>query len=87
MSKDFQNFQFKKHAESQSDEEKVKSAYDSLKDLDEATLNKKLESEVARQKQTGQFNYDLLKSSVESMRPFLSCETYDNLKNLLEKIK
>ena len=69
------------------DEEKIRGVYNELKDLDSSALNKKLQEEVAKQKSSGQFNYEMLSSSVESMRAFLPQETFNNLQNLLKDLK
>ncbi len=68
-------------------EEKLKSTYDDLKNLDSDSLSYKLAEEVKKQKEEGTFNFDLIKSSIESMRPFLTNETYINLKQILENLK
>lgn len=69
------------------EEDKIRGVYNELKDLDSSALNKKLREEVANQKKSGQFDYNMLSSSVESMRSFLPEETYRNLQNLLKDIK
>ncbi len=69
------------------EEEKIRQTYNELKDLDSNALNEKLREEVAKQKSSGQFNYDMLSSSVESMRSFLPQETYLNLQKLLKDLK
>ena len=61
--------------------------YEELKDLNSDQLTKRLFSEVKKQKSEGTFNYDMLSASVESIRPYMSNETYLNLKKLLESLK
>lgn len=68
-------------------QEKLRSTYDELKNLDSDSLSQRLAEEVSRQKGSGTFDYASLSSSVEAMRQYLPSETYQNLKNLLEKIK
>lgn len=69
------------------DEQKIRQAYDNLKDLDSSALASKLAEEVGRQKADGSFDFDLLSQSVEVMRAFLPADTYQNLKKLLENLR
>ncbi len=86
MSKSFSDFEYENpHQENMQDA--VKQTYDELKDLDQTTLQQKLIEEVNKQKANNTFNFALLSSTVESMKPFMPQETYDGLKNLLERIK
>lgn len=67
--------------------ENLQEAYDDLKDLSNDELTQKLYSEVKKQKENGDFNYNALCENVERLKMFLPQETYENMKNLLEKIK
>lgn len=87
MSKSFSSFDYCKKPEGEDMQSKVRKSYDELKDLDKSALEERLIREVNRQKAENTFNFDLLSSSVESMRSFLSPQTYEDLKNLLERIK
>ena len=95
MGKNFCDFKFneqkinpnEKIEKSTNHEEKLKATYDDLKNLDSDSLSYKLAEEVKKQKEEGTFNFDLIKSSIESMRPFLTNETYINLKQILENLK
>lgn len=95
MGKNFCDFKFneqkispnEKIDKSTNHEEKLKATYDDLKNLDSDSLAYKLAEEVKKQKEEGTFNFDLIKSSIESMRPFLTNETYINLKQILENLK
>ncbi len=95
MGKNFCDFKFneqkinpnEKIDKSTNHEEKLKATYDDLKNLDSDSLSYKLAEEVKKQKEEGTFNFDLIKSSIESMRPFLTNETYINLKQILENLK
>lgn len=69
------------------DEQKIRQAYDNLKDLDSSALASKLAEEVGRQKADSSFDFDLLSQSVEAMRAFLPADTYQNLKKLLENLR
>lgn len=94
MSKNFADFKYTKPAKeqpkpkiSQDEQEQIKKTYDALKDMDSDALAKRLAQEVGKQKSEGNFDYDMLKSSVESMKSFLPLQTYENLKKLLENIR
>lgn len=87
MSRNFADFEYKNEHKSQKSEQDIKSRYNELKDLDRGSLQAKLNEEVAAQKANGTFNYELLQSSLESMRAFLPPENYQNLQRLLESIK
>lgn len=96
MSKNFADFKAEKpqsnetakeNTQKPSAEEELKKTYAELKDLDSNSLAARLSEEVKRQKNSGTFNYELLRQSVESMRMFLPQESYISLKNLLENIK
>lgn len=87
MSRNFADFECKTEHKSQKSEQDIKSRYDELKDLDRDSLQAKLNEEVAAQKANGTFNYELLQSSLESMRAFLPPENYQNLQRLLQSIK
>ena len=65
----------------------IKSSYDQLKDLNTDQLSKKLFDEVSRQKKNGTFDYEMLISSVESIKHLIPKENYENLKRLLNSIK
>ena len=68
-------------------EKDIKASYDELKDLNEDELSKRLYDEVRRQKQDGSFNYDMLESSVESIKHLIPNENYQNLKRILKTLK
>lgn len=68
-------------------DENLMSTYDSLKDLSGEELNKKLFDEVKRQKMEGTFNFDALNQSIESIRGYMTEETYNNIKGILESLK
>lgn len=93
MGKNFADFDYQSHekfekkSDTKFDEQEIKDRYEKLKDLDHDSLQAKLYEEVAMQKANGTFNYELLQSSLESMRTFLPSENYQNLKRLLESIR
>lgn len=97
MSKNFSDFKFeaKTHEfeaktskpESKTNQNDLRKNYDELSRLDNDSLSRRLASEVAKRKQEGSFDANMLLSSVESVRAFLPPETYQNLKNLIENLK
>ena len=68
-------------------EDDLKKAYDDLKDKSPEELNKRLFDEVKKQKSEGTFNFDALSQSVESIKGYMSEETYKNIKSILETLK
>lgn len=87
MGRNFADFEYKSDRKSQKGEKDINARYEELKNLDRDSLQAKLNEEVAAQKANGTFNYELLQSSLESMRTFLPSESYQNLQRLLESIK
>ena len=67
--------------------ESLKETYDSLKDLSGDELTQKLYNEVKKQKENGDFDFNALSENIERLKMFLPCETYENMKNMLEKLK
>ena len=65
----------------------IKETYEDLKDLNSDELSQKLFEEVKRQKEEGVFDYEGLSANLELMKTFLPKNTYENMKNMLEKIK
>ena len=55
--------------------------------MPEDELLKTLFTEVDKQKQNGTFNFENLKSLVESMAPMLTSEQLNNINVLLEKMR
>ena len=68
-------------------ESDLKEAYEKYKDMPEDELLKTLFTEVDKQKQNGTFNFENLKSLVESMAPMLTSEQLNNINILLEKMR
>ena len=68
-------------------ESNLKEAYEKYKDMPEDELLKTLFTEVDKQKQNGTFNFENLKSLVESMAPMLTSEQLNNINILLEKMR
>jgi len=65
----------------------IKETYEELKDLNSDELSQKLFEEVKKQKEEGVFDYEGLSANLELMKAFLPKNTYENMKNMLEKIK
>ena len=87
MSKSFSNFCDEDSKKENKKQEDLQSTYEELKNMNYDELTQRLYNEVKLQKQNGSFNYESLCQSIESIRPFISNETYHNMKNMLEKIK
>ena len=68
-------------------ESDLKEAYEKYKDMPEDELLKTLFTEVDKQKHNGTFNFENLKSLVESMAPMLTSEQLNNINVLLEKMR
>lgn len=79
--------EFKNNENIKVQEELLKEKYDQLKDKDESQLMSELLSEVSKQKQNGSFDYNNLKSTVDSLGGFLSEEQKSKIDNILESIK
>ena len=65
----------------------IREQYDELKDLGYDELTEKLYTQVKEQKEKGTFNYKALCDGVDRMKNFIPVETYNNMKNMLEKLK
>ncbi len=89
MKNSFSNFckENKSQGQENTRKENIQETFDSLKDLSGDELTQKLYSEVKKQKENGDFNYNALCENVERLKMFLPQETYENMKNMLEKIK
>lgn len=61
--------------------------YNELKDMNSDQLTNKLFQEVASQKASGKFDYNMLNDSVERIRNYLPPETYENIKRILITLK
>ena len=68
-------------------EDDVRKTFNAYKDMSQDQLNQTLLQEVARQKQSGTFDYKGLESMVNSLRGMLPEQDYQNIKRLLESIK
>lgn len=70
-----------------SQEETLRKTYEEIKDLNNDQLSQKLYEEVRKQKEEGSFNYEILESSLETLKPFIKQENYLQLKELLKTLK
>ena len=91
FSKNYQNKNNNKNVEKnnydQDKKEDLLNKYNNIKDMSQQELMEELLKEVHAQKSTGQFDYDSLEKSVESLGYYLSEDQKNNLKFLLNKIK
>ena len=61
--------------------------YDEYKNMNQDELNQALFSEVAKQKANGNFNYSELEKMVNSLQGMLPANDFENVRNLLNKLK
>lgn len=66
---------------------KIEDDYMKLKDLSQEELMQKLVNEISKQKANGTFNYDGILNAIERMKIYLPKQAYDNIINILEKLK
>ena len=66
--------------------ESLNEKYDELKDLSHDELLSRLTKEIKRQKETGEFNYEALISSLNAIKMYLPVETYDNMIRIIDEI-
>ncbi len=65
----------------------LQNIYNHYKDMSQDDLSKELFSEVARQKSQGTFDYNRLNFMIDSIRPSLTNEQYENMKRMLDSLK
>ena len=89
MKSSFSNFCKENKSKEQENKKKetLQGTYDDLKNLSSDELTQKLYSEVKKQKENGEFDFEALRENVERLKMFLPQENYENIKNMLEKIK
>ena len=68
------------------DKEDINKKYEELKDLSHDELLLRLKSEIERQKEAGEFNYDALISSLNAIKMYLPNETYENMIRIIDEI-
>lgn len=85
--KSFSSFCKENSKKNENFEKDIKETYEELKDLNSDELSQKLFEEVKKQKEEGVFDYEGLSANLELMKTFLPKNTYENMKNMLEKIK
>ena len=80
--------QFTSHSgEQKIDEKQIRDKYDEYKNMNQDELNQALFSEVAKQKANGNFNYSELEKMVNSLQGMLPANDFENVRNLLNKLK
>ena len=67
--------------------ETIQERFDSYKNMSKQQLNDALLSEVAKQKQSGNFDYQQLKNMVDALQGVISQKDYQNVVELLESLK
>ncbi len=68
------------------EKEDINKKYEELKDLSHDELLLRLKSEIERQKEAGEFNYDALISSLNAIKMYLPNETYENMIRIIDEI-
>ena len=68
------------------EKEDINKKYGELKDLSHDELLLRLKSEIERQKEAGEFNYDALISSLNAIKMYLPNETYENMIRIIDEI-
>ena len=68
------------------EKEDINKKYGELKDLSHYELLLRLKSEIERQKEAGEFNYDALISSLNAIKMYLPNETYENMIRIIDEI-
>ncbi len=68
-------------------EENIESSYEKLQGMSQDQLMNELFSTVKEQKGNGSFDFNALKSGVESMKGYMDEQTYENINNLLKGLK
>lgn len=68
------------------EKEDINKKYEELKDLSHDELLLRLKSEIERQKESGEFNYDALISSLNAIKMYLPNETYENMIRIIDEI-
>lgn len=68
------------------EKEDINKKYEELKDLSHDELLLRLKSEIERQKEAGEFNYDTLISSLNAIKMYLPNETYENMIRIIDEI-
>lgn len=72
--------------EKESVKDGINKKYDELKDLSHDELLTRLKSEIERQKEAGEFNYDALISSLNAIKMYLPSGTYENMIRIIDEI-
>ena len=75
------------HESSKIEEERVEDLYNKYKDKNEDELIIELIKNVEKQKRDGTFKYDALIKTLEKLRPFLTKEQNEKIKEILKKIQ
>lgn len=68
-------------------EKELKEKFNEYKDMNSADLHSTLLCEVAKQKSVGSFDYDSLRSMVDSLAGVLPAGDYEKVVKLLESLK
>lgn len=67
--------------------ESLEEKYNKYKDFSQEDINKEIFKEVEKQKQNGTFDYNQIDSIIESLKPSLTTEQYQNMRKIMDEIK
>lgn len=65
----------------------VEQTYEELKGQSSDQLMARLAKEIQMQKQSGVFDYEGLRSSIEKIKTYLPAQTYENMINIIDGLK
>lgn len=65
----------------------INEAYEELKDCSSDQLMQRLAKEIQSQKQSGAFDYDSIKASIDKIKMYLTNETYENMIRIIDSFK
>ena len=79
--------QFNQNNKSTISEKDIKSKFDEYKDMNSQDLHSALLGEVTKQKNAGSFDYNSLRTMVDSLSGVLPTSDYEKVVKLLESLK
>ena len=73
--------------EQKNQKEELQNMYDKYKTYSNEDLMQELLNKTNEQKNKGEFDYEKLRSSIDSLSPFLTSEQQNTIKGIMEKLK
>ncbi len=65
----------------------ITETYEEIKDFSSEELMNRLAKEIQAQKNSGVFDYDALRTSIEKIKIYLPAETYENMIRVIDSLK